>query len=1176
MRRIAAAATLGLGLVAGLAPDARAQEDDRGYLTAFLEDNLSGAGRKITITGFEGALSSRATIERLQIADDAGVWITLDGVVLDWSRSSLLSGEVVINELTAETITLDRMPDAGPAETTPEVTPFALPDLPVSVEIGEISAGRIVLGAPVLGEPVEAVLKASMSLAGGEGKAALDLRRIDGGPEGQVVLDANYSNATGRLDLNLDAREGSGGIAARLMRLPGTPSVEFTLKGAGPLGDFAADLRLATDGAARLAGPITVATDEKGARSFTAKLEGNPAPLFLPAYAEFLGDRLSFDLAGRIWPAGGLRLDRLELAAASLSLSGTLGLAADGLPTDFDLTARIASPDGSAVLLPLSGDVPTRLNLANLALKYDATKGDGWTGHLVAEGLDRSDFAASRAELSGSGRIGRVAGQNSLGGTIQFVAEGLAPADAALATALGSMLTGRVVLHWRQGEDALSLQNLVLAGNGYGLTGGLRLEGLQSGLNTSGRVVLTADDLSRFSALAGRPLGGKAVVRADGSYALLSGAFDLDLGVEAERLVTGIAQADLLLTGPSTLLAQAVRDETGLSLSGLALSVASLRLSGEGKVTSEGTSFDGKLNWGDLSDLGGTYGGSISAEAGFTGTSENGRAMVKGTGQNLRVGQAEVDRLIAGASDFAAEVAIADGAARLAGLTLKTPQVSADVSDAGGGALNVTGKLVNLALIAPEFPGPVSLSGRVRPEGEVLVSELRVSGPAGIDATIAGRIAAKAPDLTVRGTAQAGIANAFTGPVNLAGALGYDLALRGGWALPNLSGRATLSGGSVAIPARGLALDRVAASADLAGGTARITATAEARRGGRLRVGGTVGLTAPYQAGLDIGVDGLSLRDPELFETRLTSSLRLEGPLLGRAQLSGRVNIGETELRIPSTGFATAADLEAVRHVNDGADVRATRARAGVGQGEGGDASAGSSLPDWGLDLTIVAPNRIFLRGRGLDAELGGTVFLGGSLSNVIPSGGLDLIRGRLDILGKRLVLASAEIVLQGSLIPYVTVSASTENDGVTSYVVIDGPADAPQVNFSSVPDLPQEEVLSHLLFGRGLDTISAFQAAQLANAVAVLAGKGGEGVVGKLRKGFGFDDLDVSTDDSGSAAVKAGKYISKNLYTEFSLGQDGTSRINLNLDVRKGVTVKGRVDSDGESGIGIFLERDY
>ena len=69
-----------------------AQEDDRDYLTAFLEDTLSDAGRQVTVTGFAGALSSQATIERLTIADDQGVWITLTGVVLDWSRSDLFFG----------------------------------------------------------------------------------------------------------------------------------------------------------------------------------------------------------------------------------------------------------------------------------------------------------------------------------------------------------------------------------------------------------------------------------------------------------------------------------------------------------------------------------------------------------------------------------------------------------------------------------------------------------------------------------------------------------------------------------------------------------------------------------------------------------------------------------------------------------------------------------------------------------------------------------------------------------------------------------------------------------------------------------------------------------------------------------------------------------------------------
>ena len=58
-----------------------AQEDDKSYLAGLLEGYLSDAGRAVTITGFEGALSSRATLQEMTIADDAGVWLTLRDVV---------------------------------------------------------------------------------------------------------------------------------------------------------------------------------------------------------------------------------------------------------------------------------------------------------------------------------------------------------------------------------------------------------------------------------------------------------------------------------------------------------------------------------------------------------------------------------------------------------------------------------------------------------------------------------------------------------------------------------------------------------------------------------------------------------------------------------------------------------------------------------------------------------------------------------------------------------------------------------------------------------------------------------------------------------------------------------------------------------------------------------------
>jgi translocation and assembly module TamB len=291
--------------------------------------------------------------------------------------------------------------------------------------------------------------------------------------------------------------------------------------------------------------------------------------------------------------------------------------------------------------------------------------------------------------------------------------------------------------------------------------------------------------------------------------------------------------------------------------------------------------------------------------------------------------------------------------------------------------------------------------------------------------------------------------------------------------------------------------------------------------------------------------------------------------------IAGTIALRDTELQIPSSGLSGVEAIPDLRHIREPGPVRATRARAGLlGSADGGEGRA--DVRAYGLDLTISAPNRVFLRGRGLDAELGGSLRLRGNTATVIPEGGLNLIRGRLDILGKRLVLSEAQVQLQGDFVPFIRIAASTESDGITSSVLIEGLANDPKVSFTSSPELPQEEVLSRLLFDRGLETLSAFQAAQLASAVASLAGKGGEGIVAKLRKGFGLDDLDVRTDEEGTASLRAGKYISRNVYSEIEVDQDGKSQIQLNLDVTDSITLRGRASADGTTGIGIVLEKDY
>jgi translocation and assembly module TamB len=283
--------------------------------------------------------------------------------------------------------------------------------------------------------------------------------------------------------------------------------------------------------------------------------------------------------------------------------------------------------------------------------------------------------------------------------------------------------------------------------------------------------------------------------------------------------------------------------------------------------------------------------------------------------------------------------------------------------------------------------------------------------------------------------------------------------------------------------------------------------------------------------------------------------------------------MGRTELRIPSSGFAGDGGLPGLQHIHESADSMATRGRAGQ---LGPAVTAGTRATGYTLNLRITAPNQVFIRGRGLDAELGGALTLQGSTAAIVPSGAFNLIRGRLDILGRRLQVSEALLQLQGALVPFLRIVASTESDGITASVQIEGSATDPLVSFTSDPDLPQEEVLARLLFDRGLESLTAFQAVQLAGAVATLAGRAGVGVIDNLRQRAGLDNLDLTANGVGSAELTFGKYLSEKAYTEVTLDQGGKSSISINLDLAPHVTVKGQLDSDGQTGIGLFLQRNY
>ncbi|NNK77568.1 MAG: hypothetical protein HKP40_02530 [Litoreibacter sp.] len=1079
MRRL-----LSIFLAIMFATVAAAQEDDRGYLTRLLEDALTDAGREVRIEGFKGALSAQATIEKLTIADDTGIWLTLEQVHLDWRRLALLQGRLEVEQLSAESLVMPRTPVRDESRIpTAEAGGFSLPDLPVAVDIRKFTVNRIDLGAPVLGEQVSLSVEASAQLEGGAGAVKLEAVRLDG-KTGRLSLDAAFDGESRVLEIDLDLTEEADGLVAGLLDIPERPPLQMLVSGAGPLNAFSADIRLTADDVPLLSGTVVLSDAAEGGDAenrplgFNVDIGGDIAALFAPRYRPFFGDDIRLLAAGSRRSDGALQLSELDLVTRAMSLEGRADFNAEGWPEFLDIKGRVQDENGLPVALPLPGPV-TQVDRVDLLVEYDRAADDRWRGDFRIEGVARDDLQADMLLLGGGGLLkGDVGMIGLVTGDLDFSGRGLTFADPGLNDAVGENASGSLSAEYTEGAP-LRLPFLTVQGPQYGLVGSATIRELEAGFETQFDLKLNTESLERFSTLAGRPLTGRLELSASGAAAPLAGTFDVNATGTSLDLSVGEARADTLLRGETQLAFRAAR-------------------------TLEGTRLDG-----------------------------------------LSVNNSE--------------------------LSLKA---SAELSTAEG-RVTYEARLRDLGRVIPELPGPLEVAGNLEkgPEGWELDS--RAAGPGGMEVQLAGLIRrADDVDLTIKGGALLALIGPFIEPRSAQGTVKFDLSVRGQPELAAVSGKITTTDARLSAPALGAALTGINASVALGGGQVNIAMAGGLTSGGRISAEGPIGLSQGFPAELKITLAEAVISDPRLFKTRIDGRIAITGPLSGGALISGRLDVDETNVIVPSSSVTSYGEIPEIRHVGAPLAVRKTLTRAGLTDRAG--TGAGRDGPNYGLDIFLNAPSRIFVRGRGLDAELGGSLTLSGTTQEIISAGGFELIRGRIDILSKRFQLDEGSVQLEGQFSPYVRFVATTATDAGTASVIVEGPASAPEVSFASTPEAPEDEVLAQLFFGRNLTQLSAFQALQLANAVATLSGRGNEGLVSKFRKGFGLDDLDVTTDPEGRSSVRAGKYISDNIYTDVTVGGEDAGKVSLNIDLSRSVTARGTLQSDGDTSLGMFFEKDY
>ena len=475
--------------------------------------------------------------------------------------------------------------------------------------------------------------------------------------------------------------------------------------------------------------------------------------------------------------------------------------------------------------------------------------------------------------------------------------------------------------------------------------------------------------------------------------------------------------------------------------------------------------------------------------------------------------------------------------------------------------------------------GPLGVSARGKLADNTINLTSEIFGADGMSVQVSGTVgtAHDAPlALKVSGGVPLALGNrqlASRGAA-LQGALNVNVAVSGTAAAPKFSGRVTAEGGGFVDPETGIVLKNLSLVATVSGDRIVIEKLGAESGEGTVSATGRVGLdpNAGFPIDLTLQVRKARYVNGTLVAARFDADLTLTGTLAEGPLLKGTVKLDRTEVTVPDK-LPKDSVAVAVEHVAPPKQVEETLAivrppeQPGPGAGQRADIR---------LDVAVSAPQRIFVRGRGLDAEFGGNITLRGPISGLAASGAFQMVRGRLDVLTRRITFDRGVITFAGDLDPLLDFSGSTRSGDVTITVTVTGRASDPQVTFTSSPDLPQDEILARLIFQKGIGELSTLQVARLAAAASELSGGSG-GILSKLRARTGLDDLDIVTDEKGQTSVAAGRYVTENVYVGVQQGTStDSSRVTIDLDITKNLKARAGYSAEGELSLGIFYEKEY
>ena len=435
----------------------------------------------------------------------------------------------------------------------------------------------------------------------------------------------------------------------------------------------------------------------------------------------------------------------------------------------------------------------------------------------------------------------------------------------------------------------------------------------------------------------------------------------------------------------------------------------------------------------------------------------------------------------------------------------------------------------------------------------------------------------------MRGTLEADLA--YDGPAeslwrlagietfDITGPLGVNASARGTLTNPRLTGSIASDNLRVQSAVSGTDITGATARGRFAGSRLEITRfSGTTARNGSIVGSGTIDLanmSAERGPRIDLRAAATNARliNAAGLDARLTGPLRIVSDGVG-GTIAGRVRIDRASWRLAAAAEDYALPAIATREVGrQGGAVTAQRA---------------SRTDSWRYLVNASAPSRIRVEGMGLDSEWGIDIALRGTVDDPRIGGTATMVRGEYTFAGTEFELTRGRIVFDqsGPINPQLDITAETNRSGTQVGIGITGNAMAPMIAFSSTPPLPDEEILSRLLFGGPATSLSATDALQLAAALASLQGGGGGlDPIGSLRSSIGLDQLRIIAADpiiGRETGVALGKNLTRKLYVELITDGRDYNATQVEYRITNWLVLLGLVSTIGRDSVLAQVRKDY